>query len=361
MQRLKPKVHRLFTRLDLPIRQYQSSETSLPKQKTKLNFFNQSKQYIKKKLFISPKKRFELQLTPRNPRTVYEYQDNISASLKLPVEQHQLNENLHNINNLIDLSKASILEHAARRVDLFFYTLIAYYKSNLVPELGWTKLQHGRGRHAYDRSIITEASHSSFTPSLIDNTLYKKTPIISQKFENLIYKTSLVCGTHFMDSLATTIELPYFVNEFDTELEETYHCREKSLKIIADVAKGKITPTEGLHSFLVMMQNTFTAMLNNKHFYNSLDKSYPTKEAIQSKLNLFALIKKGTLVNKWNYNKQTVNEDYLFLLLRLKPDEIKACRTNNIKLREILYNKYFEIQNEILSTPSEHAYSKAPT
>ena len=57
---------------------------------------------------------------------------------------------------------------------------------------------------------------------------------------------------------------------------------------------------------------------------------------------------------KWSHDTETVTDEYVHMLLRLKPHEIKQCYTNP-KLKEKLYNaKYEEIQNEILNSASEY-------
>lgn len=307
-------------------------------------------------------KRMEMAYSPKSPRTKYEYKENYAASIALPIEDKILDKNKNNIAALSSLSKALTLEHAARRVDLFFYTLIAYHNSKMVPESGWTKLQHGRGRSGYDKSSITQACHSSLTPDLIDNTITKKIPLKSDFDDNLTIKTSIISGTHFMDSLNSTIELPKFVNELDTEIENVYSCRQKSLEIIADVANGLINPIEGLNVFLSMMQDTFRQMWLDRRFYKPIFSSPPylkEDESIILKGQILSLVKKGTFINKWGETTASLNDKYISMLLRLTPAENEACQSSN-KLKEHIYQKkMFEIQNEIIKTPSSHVHVQA--
>lgn len=309
---------------------------------------------------ISKLKKLELSHSPKSPRTKFNYEDNYTAATSLSVDSNYLNRNKNNINKLLKLSETNILEHAARRVDLFFYLLIAYYNSHIIPQEGWTKLQHGRGRQLDDKSVITQACHSSFIPALIDSTLYKDIPVKSFHDRNLNTKDSIICNTHFMDSLNSTMELPKFVNEFDTELETVYDCRLNSLKILAAVSMGEIDPITGLQRFLIMMQETFKIMQNDKRFYKPIFEAPPvlTKdESIDLKSVLLSLVKKGTFKNKWNDDTQKINDIYIFMLLRLNPHEIKMCNESDKSKTTVIQNKIKELSQEIKETPSSRAYS----
>ena len=209
--------------------------------------FESSKDKIFKKL-----KSLEHETSLHKARQKSEYTENCTAALALPVETKDLEEKKDNFKTLLDMSKENIHEHAARRVDMFFYTLIAYHKTGIIPIQGRTHLQHGRGRSASsststDQQNITQACHSSFFPALLDETITKGDKA----------KASILSGTHFLDNLNSTVELPTFVNKLDDELENTYLCRKKSLDIISEVSEGKLTPVEGLTEFLKMMAQTF--------------------------------------------------------------------------------------------------------
>lgn len=257
-------------------------------------------------------------------RKRYDYSTNHSAALALPVSTPELNQKKNDSDSLVNLSKDLIVEHAARRVDLFFYTLIAYYQTQASPQLGHTELQHGRGRSSHNINI-TQACHSSFTPSLIDENMN------SEEY------TSILHGTHFMDSINSTIELPAIVNKFDDELENTYSCRKKSLEIIRQVSLGKINPIQGLNQFLNMMHMTF----------NLIPSSSPVKDKI------IKLEKQGTFVGKFS-SDLTVTDEYIELLLRLTNQE-KIASLKKAGNKIIIYlGKIKELQHEILNTKSQH-------
>ena len=301
-------------------------------------------------------KRMELTFSPKSPRTHTDYVDNRSPAIALPVDDKKLNEVKNDVNALSSMSNALILEHHARRVDLFFYTLIAYYNKHREPQSGWTKSQHGKGRYP-----ITQAAHSSLTPDLVDTTINAKNLLESDFDPNIRVKESLISGTHFMDSLNSTMELPRYVNEFDSELEDVYSCRKKSIAIIAEVTKGKMDPIEGLCAFMQMMQSTFNKIKEVKRFSKSIFAAPPVlkdDEAITLKGRLLELVKKGTFINKWDEESGTINDEYIFMLLRLNKGEIKACRSKDKVKRKILLDKILGIQKEIIESPSEHVHSR---
>ena len=324
------------------------TETTLSSQKfihTPAHFLKSRKQhYIKnKKSAMHPTndfKRFEKVAMPKRRRIVFEYKDNYSAALSLPVTDRDLDKYRNDMVSLLFLSEQNILEHAARRVDLFFYTLVAYYNQQLIPMQGSTRIQHGRGRHDFDNKSVTQACHSSFFPFLIDD---------ESKVRSLI-------ATHFINSLNATVELPKFINEFDNELEIVYGCREKSLGIIKDVSQGRLDPMQGLHAFLQMMQRTFQDMLQDKRFYtmNIFEKlaMHHPGEITVFKRHVLEAVKKGTFMSKWDKETQQVNNDYFAMLLRLNQREIVLCQLN-LEVREgIYFDKIQEIQQEIWVTSS---------
>src|SRR5437762_863875 len=90
------------------------------------------------------------------------FYDNYVASISLPLSTKEIRSNRSNPQRLLELSKEYIIEHASRRVDLFFYTLIAYYKTRCFPIQGDTLFQHGYGRKTVKRVELTQACHSSF-------------------------------------------------------------------------------------------------------------------------------------------------------------------------------------------------------
>ncbi|PWY55110.1 hypothetical protein DGG96_13080 [Legionella qingyii] len=271
----------------------------------------------------------------------FEYEDNYSAALKLPYSNHQLATKHHDQNALLAMSKEHIIEHANRRVDLFFYTLIAYYKTGILPIFGHTTLQHGKGRTTRKNITISEACHSSFTPSLLDRTIY-------QNNKNGEKHKSLLSDTHLMENLNSTVELPPFVNDLDDLLE--YACREQCLTILRDVSLAAINPIEGLTEFLHMMNkvlNNLKQDAENKNQSALLQHSLMKHKPINP--NLIELVITGTLSTTYSEQTNTATDAYIQLLLRMTPEEKAACQDAGNK-EKIYIKKTMELQNEILQT-----------
>ncbi|KTD40426.1 hypothetical protein [Legionella parisiensis] len=277
-----------------------------------------------------------------------EYKDNYSAALNLPYSNHQLAIKHHDQNALLAMSKKNIIEHANRRIDLFFYTLIAYYKTGILPIYGHTTLQHGRGRTTRRNTSISEACHSSLTPSFVDRTIYQN----NQTREK---HKSLLSDTHFMDSLNSTVELPPFVNDLDDLLENAL--REKSLTILREVSLGTLNPITGLTRFLQIMSTVLKGLKEDAENKNksALSQHHLIKQQPITP-NLIELVKTGSLSTTYLPEKQIANDDYIQLLLRMTPEEKAACKDKHGK--EKLYTqKIMELQSEILHTKS----SKLPS
>ncbi|MEO8402878.1 MAG: hypothetical protein ABI597_13985 [Gammaproteobacteria bacterium] len=263
------------------------------------------------------------------------YQENITAALALPLATETLESSKANPEAMLALSKESIIEHAHRRVDLFFYTLIAYYKTHKTPEQDVTNLQHGRGRNSHDKHNILQACHSSLIPSFIDDTHR------DQEKLKLGHK-SILCGTHFMHSLNSTVELPAFVNEFDSVLETSYSCRTKSMRIIKNVSEGKLNPIQGLNLFLKMLDQTFI----------KLEENYLT-ESNQLKTNLVALVRKSTSNENFFYKTKFIRDDYIESMLRLTEDQKLKCSRSHEEREHIYLEKILALQKEILTTQED--------
>jgi hypothetical protein len=274
------------------------------------------------------------------------YEDNCSAALAFDnvSKGQELQEKHDDPEALITMFKDNVVEHANRRVDLFFYTLIAYYKTYFSPINGHTNLQHGRGRHTSDDINITEACHSSFTPSLLDETIFqtKKRPRYKSK--------SLLDGTHLMDSLNSTVELPPIVNDFDDVLESM--CRQKCLDILCAVSLGTINPIEGLNMFLDMMKNTLTELKQQEQRKRSPLVQHSLISQNKISLTLIDLVITGTLATTCSHQTQNASDDYIQLSLRLKPEEKILCSRDDKSKHKIYESKIKEIQKEILETRS---------
>lgn len=215
----------------------------------------------------------------------------------------------------VELSKDLIQEHAARRVDLFFYLLVAVYKEqfNLIKEN--TVKQHGQGSIKKG----THACHSSLFPNTNLSPLFFK--------------------THFYESLNSTVELPKIVNDFDGCIEGKrmpspwiIECQ----SILNAVSRADIDPRHGMTRFFKVMDNFF------RHYYQH------KKNISLFKMKIYECEKKGTFLAA--HPDMTLREDYLYLMLRLNQSEIDLVN----KDPDVLSEYYFRIQQEIFNneTPS---------
>jgi hypothetical protein len=271
-----------------------------------------------------------------------EYEENYSAALALPSASEELETLKDHSTPLPDITKSFIMEHASRRVDLFFYTLVAYYNSGLSPIQGRTSLQHGKGRNMDDKTNITQACHSSFLPALIDET-------INETYANHQKYNSILSGTHFSDSLNSTVELPIIVNEFDDELENKQFCRKKSIEILNQVSMGKMNPIEGLNQFMQMMALTLKNVATKMQTVGTL---FSRTHEVDTEL--LQLVKEGTFAKIFSEDSQTATHKYIQSLLRLKPHEINVCKHNEKKREKIYLKKIYELQTEVLNTKSNY-------
>jgi hypothetical protein len=273
------------------------------------------------------------------------YEENYSAALALPCSSEDLENMKEKPEALITYSESHIKEHAARRVDLFFYTMIAYYNTQLYPIQGHTDLQHGRGRNTSDETNMTQACHSSLIPSLIDDS-----------FSEITNHESILSETHFLDNLNATVELPIIVNEFDGELENTYGCRQQSIYILQRVSAGEINPIQGLNQFIQMLEKTLKLIeMKIKNTGTMFSKIHPAEN------ELFSLVKKGTLAQIYSGETQAATNEYIESLLRLKPEEIAICKSSDKKRKDLYQKKIAGLQAEIINTEREQTPSPKPT
>lgn len=285
------------------------------------------------------------QLIKKRPkRKRSHYTANHTAARALSIDDGALKGIANNEPFLFRISQNAILWHAARRVDFFFYALIAYYNTGLMPEQGRTFMQHGRGR-TLNNKAITQACHSSFFCSFVDAT-----QAVYSEEEQQKKPRSILSSSHFLHSLNATVELPVYVNQLDALLEKTYGGREKSLAIIQAVAQGTCDPIEGLRAFFILLSHLLNeikvALENNP---SSCAFSELREISADTKNMLFDVIMKGSFEKKWDANALLVQNEYIELLLRLTPAEKKAC-ANNPADRETCYiEKCNALQKEILN------------
>lgn len=265
--------------------------------------------------------------------------ENASAALALPFSVDELTKIKNNIGSLTKLTKQFILEHAKRRVDLFFYTLIAYHNSKEIPSESHTHMQHGRGRNTIDEKTLTQACHSSITPGLVD---------LDSKTQQT--KESILEHTHFMDSLNATVELPAYFNELDEKIEQHYECRKKSIDILRKVSIGELNPIQGLINFLELMKGILKQIKNEFHKCNLIKH-----------MELVDLISDGTIAYALDEKTKSIKNEYIHLLLRLTETEKKLCETPPAMKEKIYNDKMDALKIEILQSKSTYQPPKPKT
>ncbi len=276
-------------------------------------------------------------------RIRFGYQSNETCALALDYSTVELCSKLNDEMALLSMCETHILEHANRRVDLFFYTLVAYYQTAMLPVEGHTNFQYGIGRNIEASGM--QACHSSFTPSLLDETIFENE-------EGEIKYKSLLSRTHFLQSLNATVELPAFVNAFDDILESI--CRPRCLEILREVSLAKMNPIEGLTAFLGMMDTILQDFKQQAESEKYSSLTYPNFPALRRvNPNLIDLVIQGTLEASYDSTSNTVNDCYLQSLLRITPEEKKLCGRSAKRKEKIYLEKITAIQAEILGTESE--------
>lgn len=270
-----------------------------------------------------------------------------------------------------------IREHAKRRVDLFFYLLVALYQQGFLINKDKTVRQHGVGN-----GTVTEACHSSLFPNI---KLTAQAPV-KAKFQSLgnsvvnyLLHASpplLFKDTHFADVLNMTVELPIAVNKFDLYLEGSIshpsHYVKGCLNILNSVSQGEFDPKIGMDKFFNLMQQFFMdreekkinqrktkikkankikvvpSFKINYAELNVPEEKKPEIESIMksiSQLNSAAILKherEGTFsaaVENSSTHQLEVSSEYLNLMLRRKP-------------KETLATAYQRIQQEIFAPPA---------
>ncbi len=285
------------------------------------------------------KKKAETPLTGRL------WADNHSYSLGLPHELLADNGLVQQIINVMPY----VIEHAERRVELFFYLLVTYYKQGLTVKLGETKGQHGRGSKQYG----TNACHSSLLSSVTDTETTQKHGYNTRSKGKIHGNICQYGKTHFFeDSLDATMELPAAVNDFDRACEGQTHkpssYRITALETLNEVSRGERTPIEGLGVFLKR---------SNEFFHSDKIENYVHHSSERSPSDVRELIRKylliGLLANKYDENSDTLNLDYVCMLLRMSQTDTNIVKsTSDEDEVDTILNKYFLERGEEIRTCS---------
>ncbi len=255
------------------------------------------------------------QNNPKRNKT--SYNENMTAALQMREE---------------GIHKHHIEFHASLRMDLFFFTLIAYYNSKLTIGIEKTNRQHGQGA----KKTNTTACHSAILTSLWDTTKKHAGHEYSTRNAPTItsYRTGILNGTHFYESLNLTVELDESVNYFDTHhiegrTETNQKMRACALNILNTVSSGKSNPIEGMNKFL----NKF-----NEHLLAVKDGYFKHKELKTSprdtRPKIFDAQYKGSFFNTCGFKSARKDRN----VIELKEDYIQAqlplTKKERIKLRE---------------------------
>lgn len=228
----------------------------------------------------------------------------------------------------------AIEEHAARRADLLFYQMVALYGLNgkygmpIQVKRGVTVLQHGKG----SKLQLTQACHSALFPAIT---------IAAKGAYRDVDLTASFKGTHLYQSLNSTVELPVPVNGFDDYIEGSGRPSSvmlACLDALNQVANDQVDPASGMALFYQAMHQFFTQSRADYFTRNGLHTSTLIKLAIDE------FQRKGTFSGADAGLKML--DDYLFLLLRLKPNEIKQVKED----RALLKSHYQSVQDEIWSS-----------
>lgn len=200
----------------------------------------------------------------------------------------------------INLAPELVKEHAVRRVDLFFYLLIAVYKKQLffdVKSKKGTSKQHGkgsskRGTAGCHSSLVTsvksaiqidEAENASqqtllsqviafFEESTVtDTSFYEAYVNAMEEPENVVEEDDtdeedgFLTGTHLIEMLNEVVELPDIVNKLDCGIETGGNkiTTKACLGIVNLVSKGEINPIVGMLHFSRVMHLCFEALKYN--------------------------------------------------------------------------------------------------
>lgn len=265
----------------------------------------------------------------------------------------------------IDLLEYEIMEHAQRRVDLYFYLLVAVYKQNANIVKVFTQKQHGAGTNESG----TNACHDSLFPNVL--LQYPQTKL-SYLWTAFVTPWAFA-GTHFEDANNMTTELPAIVNEFDTYMEAA-NPGQRSVpskyvkKMLVDlnlVSRGEMTPIDAMNSFLAITKlffSEFEAKLDGSEMPSKRKRKRDDCEEKVENIDpykfphsmhramrkIWELQLTGTLRAKAD-NEDCVDHDYLCSLLRVPPDQVLKTRQDPL----LLLNYYCPIiQKEIFTTKS---------
>ncbi len=155
-----------------------------------------------------------------------------------------------------------ILQHAERRVQIYFCLLSIYHNTNRRLELAPPKSTKGCGNlerqtNACHSSLITFVTDSDGEGIWLRNrTTTTRSCEMMQQYNHF-----------FMNVLDSTVELHRSVNDFDIRMEGSIsvpsEIRKSGMIILNSVSKGEITPLSGVELFLLAMKHEFETIKEN--------------------------------------------------------------------------------------------------
>jgi hypothetical protein len=187
-----------------------------------------------------------LELKKRRRRTCYPYASNLTiARLSQIAHDHGINPFAPDLSSWNQV----IIDHAYRRIQLFYCQLLFYFKEDCKVTQAPTISQHGKGG-----CHCLSAAHSSILPNLHDD------------------KTLMAVNLSLYHNMNSTIEMPEIVNLYDCVIEG--QMRAQALALINCTSIEGLHPYEALEIFVEKIQDFFIA----------------SRKEIQTKLNLLSRI-----------------------------------------------------------------------
>ena len=255
--------------------------------------------------------------------------------------------------------------HASRRMDLFFFTLIAYYNSKLTIDIEQTNRQHGQG----SEKTNTAGCHSAILTSLWDTEKQRTSHQYNTRNATgmISYRTGILNGTHFEDSLNLTVELDKSVNYFDSYYIEgrsktNMKMRACALEILNDVSSGKLDPIQGMNKFLQRFNNHFLTV--QEPYINH--KEIPTSPK-NTRASIFEAQYKGSFFNTCGFKSSNeipsvieLKDDYIQAQLPLtKQDRVALKETHgffSIRDKQAIYKKAFLQVKKDIDLPVQYQH-----
>lgn len=251
----------------------------------------------------------EAKAKKRTHRKTTTYEQNKSNGLKLGGLQPLM---IPPQEPTIDLrfDNEAIMDHAHRRVDLFFHLLILVYDRKISINLVDTVLQHGRGSN----DDKTQACHSA----------------ILHSFDFFGYFL-LDYENYFVNALGATVRLHKLVNNFDRGMEDS--CRPAALDIVRQVSQGNLTPIDGLQQFLWILEDYFNRYVpkadidNDIHYWQKVGTFKSTCEDDGSPKILWL--------------------EYIHKTLKLTDEQRQRITLSEQVKNSIYHNQYEVLRNEM--------------